>query len=537
MVPILNFNEKAGRLVEFVAQLAFGLEGNASSYLGAGWSGPEPGFRWTIDDKSEIRIPVPGRDVFQLAIDVHPMVDRVRHPAQRITIEAGGITVLHAKVSQFETLEFEVPETVVSAENHIVLLIHHPDAIRPQALDRGDDQRRLAFAIREMRISAKGQTQPGDMGAAAETSLAAPGIVQSDARASIIFVGNCQMGALTNIYRRALPEGHDHDVIYLASYVDATEEAARKVASADILVQQIIDFVPQIGDLPTQGKVVLVPHISAAFLWPNAGTPHPINKPEPLIDQSGPYNAELGDSFLNRLIANNTAPSEALSEYLAADVATARRAERMMELHLQKQHDRDAVCGIAIADYIEARFRTQKLFRSRSHPVPDMMLWVAEQVFSNMDMGGARVHALASNMPDVLPPSETPIHPAVAAQFGLTYAPPDRRYRFFHEGSFTFAEYVVRYMRYEWNAPLAEGMDMLRRGHAEDGVAMLRSVLPSAPYSAIARMMMADALEKLGHLEEAVEYYCQALELDPGNLHYENRLFYLSDQFRKRVAS
>jgi hypothetical protein len=524
-------------LVEFVAQLTFGLEGTESPYLGAGWSGPEPGFRWMIDDKSEIRIPVPARDAFKLAIDVHPMVDQVRHPAQRIAIEAGGMTVLQASVSQPGTLAFDIPETAVSAENQIVLVIHHPDATGPQALDRGDDRRRLAFAIRGLRISAEGRTPPEDRGAAAEISSVIPAIVQSKARASIVFVGNCQMSALANMYRRAWPDGHDHDVIYLPNYVQATEEAARKVASTDILVQQIIDFVPQIGDLPTKGKVILVPHISAAFLWPYAGTPHPLNKPEPLIELSGPYNAEHGDSFLNRLIANNTAPAVALSEYLAADAATARRAERMMELHLQKQRDRDAVCGIAIADYIEARFRTQTLFRSRSHPVPDMMWWVAEQVFANMAAAGVTTQSLASNIPDVLPPTETPIHPAVAAHFGLTYAQPSRRYRFFSEGSFTFAEYVLRYMRYEWNEPLAKGMDMLRQGHVEDGVAMLRSALPSAPYSAVARMMMADALDKLGHLEEAVEYSCQALGLDPDNRHYRNRLAYLSDQLSKRAAS
>ena len=84
----------------------------------------------------------------------------------------------------------------------------------------------------------------------------------------------------------------------------------------------------------------------------------------------------------------------------------------------------------------------------------------------------------------MLPATETPIHPAIAHHFGLTYAPPDRQYRFFDEGGFTFVEYVGRYMRYEWNAPLAEGLSLLRQNQIELAVAQLEKALPTAPRSA-----------------------------------------------------
>ncbi len=75
------------------------------------------------------------------------------------------------------------------------------------------------------------------------------------------------------------------------------------------------------------------------------------------MDQSGPYGAELGDLFLNRMIAAGTPPDQAVAEYLRS-TCPLRRIDRMLELLLEKQRNRDAACGFQIADHIEAQFRT-----------------------------------------------------------------------------------------------------------------------------------------------------------------------------------
>ena len=38
------------------------------------------------------------------------------------------------------------------------------------------------------------------------------------------------------------------------------------MANADIIVQQVLDLIPKIGDLPTKCEVMLVPHVAGPFL-------------------------------------------------------------------------------------------------------------------------------------------------------------------------------------------------------------------------------------------------------------------------------
>ena len=89
-------------------------------------------------------------------------------------------------------------------------------------------------------------------------------------------------------------------------------------------------------------------------------------------------------------------------------------------------------------------------------------------------------------------------------------------------------------MRYEWNALLAEGIDLLRQQQIAAGVAKLERALPDAPRSAVARMALADALEKLGRFPEAIEYACQAVELQPGNARFAQRLRQFSEHGQRR---
>ena len=489
-----------------------------------------------VDDVSEFWLDRPDSDCCTLALDLHPYVRLPSHPAQRVTIEVEEAEVYRAELSQPTVCNIQLPASALPPGSRIHVTIRHPDAVSPKDLTGTDDLRRLALSIREARVC---QTEPPsvEQGTEAPEKLAAPVVVAEPARLSTVFVGNCQMGALASLYRRLLPADGDHDVKYVASYKDATADARKAVADATTVVQQVLTFVPRIGDLATSAMVVLVPHASATFLWPYAGSPHPLNRPETALGQTGPYKSQTGDSFLNRMIATGTAPATAVAAYLAADLPTVRRAERMMELHLQKQRERDAVCGIHVADRIEAQFRSTRLFRSPDHPEPAMTAWIASEVFARMDADAADIARLVTAPPDVFPATETPIHPAVARHFGLDYAPPNRRYRFFDEGGFTFTEYADRYMRYDWNAALAEGMHLLRQKQTHLAVSTLEAAVAASPRSAIARMALAEAFARLGRLKDAVEYACQAVEIEPENESFVKRRRQFVDSLQRQAPA
>jgi hypothetical protein len=524
---------------ETLALLAFGKGGNADGHLGRGWSAGEAGFRWMIDDVSELWLGYSGPGPYVLTIDLHPLTRPPSLLAQRVVVEVGGTEVYRASLTVPVTCDIDIPAAVMASGGRLRVMIRHPDAISPSELAGIDDQRKLALAVREARLR-RALSSPHAASALVTdnslSTLSAPAVIGRAKRPSTVFVGNCQMNALSTLYRYMLG-GSDHDVMYVPSYSDATDDSQRAVADATVLVQQVLDFAPRIGDLPTRAKVHLVPHITAAFLWPYTGTAHPLNRPEPIIEQTGPYNAELGDTFLNRMIATGTSPDDAVEQYLAADVPALRRIDRLQELVFDRQRDRDANCDFRIADHIAAQFRITQLFRSPNHPTMRLALWFATEVFSRMGANGAAISHLTTDAPNVFPTTETPIHPTVASHFGLTYAPPERRYQYFNEGDFTFEEYAHRYMRYEWSASLAEAMDLLRRRQTAVGAAKLEGVLPDVPRSAVARMALADALATLGRLPEAVEYACQAVELQPDNARFVERLRQISEHSRHHQSA
>jgi hypothetical protein len=304
------------------------------------------------------------------------------------------------------------------------------------------------------------------------------------------------------------------------------------VAGADVLVRQVLDFAPRIGDLDTRATVHLVPHVSAAFLWPHAGLPHPSNAPAPLLDASGPYPAEIGDSFLNRLIAQGVPVEEAVTRYLDTDVAKVRNVDRLMELFMDRQRARDRTCDFNFADFIEANFRTQWLFRTPNHPETPMSVMLAAEVFGRLGVDASIIKALRAQPPaDMFPRTALPVHPGVIAHFGLSYVNPQTRYRYFDEGSFTFAEYVRRYMRYEWNPALPEALDLARQGHISLAIERMRQAIAASPRSEVGRLMLSEWLAGEGRLKDAVEVAYEAVLLDPQQQRYQIRLDQLLDQY------
>ena len=327
----------------------------------------------------------------------------------------------------------------------------------------------------------------------------------------VVFLGNCQLQSLATLHRLLVP---DAETIHVQSYRSATDEGRAAVAGADALVRQVLDFAPAVGDLATTAETLLVPHTTLAFLWPYSGQPHPRNQPAPILDENGPYPGEFGDSFLNRLLLQEVPPDEAARRYLETDVAQVRRVDRLMELVLDKQRDRDRICGFGFADAIAGGFRTEPMFRSANQMERGFALAFAREVFGRMGLDGALLDRLDEVAPQHLsPPTEIPIHPSVAAHFGISYAPPNRRYAFFSEGRFEAPAFWERYMRYEWNPALAEALAALR----------VRDDARAIP-------LLIDALARAGRLDEAVVWAAEAVAAEPEIERHRTRLGQLERQ-------
>ena len=368
----------------------------------------------------------------------------------------------------------------------------------------------------------------------------------------IVFVGNCQVQALSQLYERF--SGREERVVYLPSYEDLSAEAAAQIGAADVLVEQRMDVAPraELDGIEIRGERVFVPLLAGGFLWPFAGAPH-IHNESLWFLPNGPFDAEMGDGYLNRLLERGVPADDAVSEYLALDVNRARNLDRIMELVLDRQRARDEACGFRIAEVIEAHFRDEPVFRTPYHPNLRLTLEFAGQFFARMDVapaGVARLHERLRVTP--FPKNELPVHPSVARHFGLRWATEATRYHFHDEASLTFAEFVRRYARYEWNQALAEGIalsgdqpekalpllaeglirsrdsaagwfaysEALRRvNRLPDALAAARRGAAANPESSTSLHHLGHCLLALGHFEEAAEVVERAVTLGPPDEH------------------
>jgi tetratricopeptide (TPR) repeat protein len=345
---------------------------------------------------------------------------------------------------------------------------------------------------------------------------------------NIVFVGNCQLGMLADVYRRLVAVETDDTVDYVPAYENAGAEQRQLIADAEEVVVQVLDFAPRIGKLDTGGKVHLVPSVRGTFLWPHTGQPHPRNAPAPLLDRSGPYPLEIGDAFLNRMIARNIAAAEAVAIYMATDIAQERDVDRRYAIMLEQQRKRDRACGYEFADFIEQNFRKQKLFRTPNHPESGLSMMLAAEVFDRIGVDTRIIDAMRAKPPtELLPVTETPLHPSIIAHFGLGYASQETRYRYFNEGGFTFAEYAFRYMTFTWNPALAEALHLYRINRPDEAVSGLERALKLSPRSALGHYVLAELMARNGRLREAIELAFKAVLLEPSNVHFQARLDHL----------
>jgi len=338
-------------------------------------------------------------------------------------------------------------------------------------------------------------------------------------RKKVFVVGNCQASAIANLYRDFVGQPGFESVTYFDDHMIAPEVTRAAVAEADLLIVQDRDFNHGLtsDQLPAGMAVVNFPMVLAGFVWPFANEPHVHNSPEPPFSD-GPYPSQLSDSFLNRLILKGATPEQALEDYLALDIAKAAHLDRMSEIYFDKQRERDRRTGFDLAPAVEARFRTEALFRTPHHPNAPLFGEVASQLFTRLGVPADTIEAaLRSLYTTPFPPDELPIHPGVIRHFGLTFADDKTRYSYFDEGRFTFRDYVLRYMRYENNRALRLGIATAEHGDAAEALALLDEGLARSPESMRGWRARGIVLDRVGRHGEACAAFARAAEVAPAS--------------------
>jgi tetratricopeptide (TPR) repeat protein len=372
-----------------------------------------------------------------------------------------------------------------------------------------------------------------------ELSITTPSIVPRRPNAlrsrQIVLIGNCQMQAMAGLYKRFVA-GRAGDVVkHVPSYEDLTDDHRDAIQQADVVVEQLFDLKPQAETegLSTTAPRIFIPMVTAAFLWPFAGSPHPKNTSYPYLT-GGPYGGEAADSYLNRLIIAGVDPEEAVETYANLEVNSRVNLNRLFEIVMERQRSRDEAAGYQIADIMEKHFRTEQIFLSPYHPNVRIATALASQFFAQLGAERDEIDRMRDcTRITPFPKSELPFHPSVVRHFGLDFVAPDRGYRYMNEGLFTFREYALRYMRYEWNDALEEGLHLTHIGKVDQAGERLTLAVKHSPLSAAGYSALSHALNHRGLIDEAIAAQRRAVELEPESASYRASLGNLLRQARQ----
>lgn len=337
----------------------------------------------------------------------------------------------------------------------------------------------------------------------------------------IIFVGNCQLIKLSKIYCNTLATGLHGTAYYINPQLELTEADQQALAQADCVVWQIADVTSKVAlsIVPAAVQIIKVPLVSAVFLWPFAGRPHPKSQKLP-HSPNGPFDPELGDVFLNGLIAEGVEPDEAVNRYLALDFSKRTNLDRLFELWCEAQRRRDQVSGFEMVDLIASRFREEQLFLTPHHPNLSIFNELARQVFHRMGFSKRTIdRVLATLRASPFASDSLPIHPFVARHFGLRWVAEDQRFPLRHEGDFTFSEFVRRYVAFDWNEALAEGIYLSHGQNPALARSRLAEGLRAAPGSATGYIFLSHVSLRSGDAAGALAAAKTAVALEPANYH------------------
>jgi hypothetical protein len=133
--------------------VVFGRDGNAGNHAGFGWSAPEDGFMWSVDDRSQLLIDAPpAASDYWLEMDVVPFVAPPAAPHQTLVVTINGTQVHRFNPLDRGIVGCTVPGHLIRGQPKVDMLLEHPHAASPSQVSGEQDDRRLAIAFRRLSL-------------------------------------------------------------------------------------------------------------------------------------------------------------------------------------------------------------------------------------------------------------------------------------------------------------------------------------------------------------------------------------------------
>jgi hypothetical protein len=247
-------------------------------------------------------------------------------------------------------------------------------------------------------------------------------------RPAILFYGNCQAGAVYQIFMADPPTVAAFDLLYQPSFDDpmaatggiSPDDAARAVA----LFEQFdpVPF-PHRDRLPAGCAHVTFPAVDFNLLWPLTCV-NPFNDPSPDIPWGRfPY----GDRLIVDAVKRGLSAGAIWDYYRATSEEALPDPFRFAQLERARLAARDERCDIKLSALVFERFVDTNLFWCVNHPTLEMLGVLARQLVdagsANEAIAAIDVEAAVGRMPSRGPLAliTVPVHPAIARHFALKW--------------------------------------------------------------------------------------------------------------------
>jgi hypothetical protein len=275
---------------------------------------------------------------------------------------------------------------------------------------------------------------------------------------AILTFANCQGPALLKLLSL-------HPVMkeYKRSYITAWEDntpSDEDLAQVKIVLYQKSFGIPKFLDrLPPDAIAISFPAVSCATLFPYA-----FNRGSEAVGWRFPY----GDRFLIGKVKEGMSAEEAADGYMAHDVATRMKARRLLDFDISRWEALDRDHDVKIADFLQARFATHRLFFTPDHPSDVLMIELVNRILAKLGQPGFVEPDWASHA-HCLSTVEIPIHPSILDALGLTAIAKDHRYSFWEgRGSAIARDWYRRYADALHHPTIAQALARAAR-HVESG--------------------------------------------------------------------
>ncbi len=126
------------------------------------------------------------------------------------------------------------------------------------------------------------------------------------------------------------------------------------------------------------------------------------------------------DRFLDTLLNKGLSDREIMHIYLHTDPARYFDLEDIFRKSVAREKEKERAWDIRLTEFIQSRFRDEPLFYTFNHPGKTLCLMVAEAVLERQGYPPLPAH-VRETFPEPFAEFTLPIHPAVAANQGLTF--------------------------------------------------------------------------------------------------------------------